>query len=158
MGMDGLLMANTGALKESTSADFASRSEQIAQAESVNNSRQVQTTATNRPVREKDEEEQSGGRNQSHAEKQEDSDVFEDGLVEEDDEQDFLEENEDTYTIEDIENPNKDFYVKLNAKDDIIELYDSATDRLIETISGNELRQLVCKLNMASGIFINKKV
>ena len=60
--------------------------------------------------------------------------------------------------IEELENPNKDFYVKLNVKDDIIELYDSATNRLIETISGNELGELVQKLNMASGIFINKKV
>lgn len=42
--------------------------------------------------------------------------------------------------------PNKDFYVKLNVKDDIIELYDSATNRLIETISGNELGELVQKL------------
>ena len=62
------------------------------------------------------------------------------------------------FDIEELENPNKDFYVKLNAKDDIIELYDSATDRLIETISGNELKELVRKLNMASGIFVNKKV
>ena len=46
----------------------------------------------------------------------------------------------------------------LNVKDDIIELYDSATNRLIETISGNELGELVQKLNMASGIFVNKKV
>ena len=60
--------------------------------------------------------------------------------------------------IEDLENPNKDFYVKLNAKDDIIELYDSTTNKLIETISGNELQELVKKLNMASGIFVNKKV
>ena len=52
----------------------------------------------------------------------------------------------------------QDFYIKLNVKDDIIELYDSATNRLIETISGNELGELVQKLNMASGIFINKKV
>ena len=65
---------------------------------------------------------------------------------------------EDESDIEDIENPNKDFYVKLNVKDDIIELYDSATNKLIETISGNELGELIQKLNMASGIFVNKKV
>ena len=52
---------------------------------------------------------------------------------------------QEEFDIEELENPNKDFYVKLNAKDDIIELYDSATDRLIETISGNELRELVKK-------------
>ena len=77
---------------------------------------------------------------------------FEDGYIEE------KEDSEDDFHIEDLENPNKDFYVKLNSKSDIIELYDSATDRLIETISGNELQELVLKLNMASGIFVNKKV
>ena len=95
MGMDGLSMANTGVVKESTSADFANRTEQIMQADPSNDSKQVQTLSTNRRVRE---------------------------------------------------------------KDDIIELYDSTTDRLIETISGSELRELVKKLNMASGIFVNKKV
>ena len=155
MGMDGLSIANTGALKESTSADFASRTEQIVQSDPTNNSRQVQTTATNRAVREKDEDEQSGGRNRREQHNQESDDIFEDGLVEDASEETL---SRDEFTLEDIENPNKDFYVKLNAKDDIIELYDSETDRLIETISGNELRQLVCKLNMASGIFVNKKV
>ena len=79
--------------------------------------------------------------------------TFDDGLVEPKE----LEED-DSSDIENIENPNKDFYVKLNVKDDIIELYDSTSNRLIETISGNELGELVQKLNMASGIFINKKV
>ena len=80
---------------------------------------------------------------------------------EEDIEDQFIETDETIeheFDVEDIENPNKDFYVKLNSKDDIIELYDSATDRLIETISGTELRELVKKMNMASGIFVNKKV
>ena len=156
MGMDGLSMANTGVLKESTSADYSSRSEQIVQADPTNNSRQVQTTSTNRAIREKDEEEQGGRKQKGSGKKNEDEDIFEDGLVENDDESEF--EDEDTYTFEDIENPNKDFYVKLNTKDDIIELYDSSTNKLIETISGNELGELVQKLNMASGIFINKKV
>ena len=62
------------------------------------------------------------------------------------------------FQVEDFENPENEFYVKLNIKDDIIELYDSSTDRLIETISGDELGELVHKLNMASGIFVNKKV
>ena len=52
----------------------------------------------------------------------------------------------------------KVFKNKEEAINDIIELYDSATNRLIETISGNELGELVQKLNMASGIFVNKKV
>ena len=152
MGMDGLSMANTGALKESTSADFANRTEQAIHSEASNNSKQVQTTSTNPRVKEKEEEEENKKKKSDQEKKQEE---FEDGLVIENENSEI---EEDDFHIEDLENPNKDFYVKLNSKDDIIELYDSATDRLIETISGSELTELVKKLNMASGIFVNKKV
>ena len=150
MGMDGLSMANTGALKESTSADFASRTEQTMQADRTNDSRQVQTLSTNPRIKEKEEEEEFK-KNKQDSQKNEEE--FDDSFVPSENEFD-----KEEFDIEELENPNKDFYVKLNAKDDIIELYDSATDRLIETISGNELKELVRKLNMASGIFVNKKV
>lgn len=150
MGMDGLSIANTGVVKESTSAEIAGKTEQAMQAEQTNSNRQVNGLSVNQRVREKDE----GDENANKKGKNNPQDAFEDGLVEPKDEI-----NEDDLSeIEDVENPNKDFYVKLNVKDDIIELYDSATNRLIETISGNELGELVQKLNMASGIFINKKV
>ena len=153
MGMDGLSMANTGALKESTSADFTARAEQSMQADPTNNSKQVQTMSTNRRVREKEEEEENKKKKNEDEDASEEE--FNDGIQEAND----ISENEDEeFDVEEIENPNKDFYVKLNAKDDIIELYDSSTDRLIETISGTELGELVKKLNMASGIFVNKKV
>ena len=148
MGMDGLSMANTGAVKESTSADFTNRTEQVVQQDKTNDSKQVQTMSTNRRIREKEEEEEN--KKQKKQEEPE-TEEFEDGLIEE-------ETPSEEFDIEDLENPNKDFYVKLNSKDDIIELYDSTSNRLIETISGNELRELVKKLNMASGIFVNKKV
>ena len=149
MGMDGLSMSNTGALKESTSADIASRNEQVMQANATNDPKMVQTTSTNRRIKEKEDEEEAP-KNKQQGKQEED---IEDSFVES--ESEFEKEE---FHIEDLENPNKDFYVKLNAKDDIIELYDSSTDRLIETISGNELRELVKRLNMASGIFVNKKV
>lgn len=150
MGMDGLSIANTGVVKESTSAEYTNKVEQSIQADPTNSSRQVQGVNTNRRVREREEGEENQKKKGQQEEEQEE--VFEDGFTQEEP------EIEETPLIEDIENPNKDFYVKLNAKDDIIELYDSATDRLIETISGNELGELVQKLNMASGIFVNKKV
>ena len=150
MGMDGLSFSNTGAIKEPTSAELTSRTEQIIQTDPTNDMKQVQTLSTNRRVREKEEEEENQKKHQQEQAKEE----FEDGFVES--EPDFLQQEE--FDIEDLENPNKDFYVKLNAKDDIIELYDSATNKLIETISGNELGELIQKLNMASGIFVNKKV
>ncbi len=149
MGMDGLSMSNTGALKESTSADFTNKTEQVIQTDATNDPKMVQTMSTNRRIKEKEEDEEAPKQKQQG--KQEED--IEDSFVES--EPEFQQEE---FHIEDLENPNKDFYVKLNAKDDIIELYDSSTDRLIETISGNELRELVKKLNMASGIFVNKKV
>ncbi len=145
MGMDGLSISNTGIVKEKTSAEFANKTEQAIQADTTNNSKQVQSLSTNQRVRAKDEEESSKKNKQDNE--------FEDGLINNETEE--LPEEAD---IEDIENLNKDFYVKLNVKDDIIELYDSATNKLIETISGNELGELIQKLNMASGIFVNKKV
>ena len=150
MGMDGLSMANTGALRESTSAEHTSRAEQIVQSDPSNDSKQVQTTSANRRVSEKEEDEGGGNKRQPEENQEE---TFEDGLVETP-----AEESAPDFDIEELDNPNKDFYVKLNAKDDIIELYESSTDRLVETISGNELQGLVKKLNMASGIFVNKKV
>ena len=156
MGMDGLSMANTGALKEATSAEYTNRSEQAIQSDPANNSKLVQNLETNRAVREKDEEEESS-KQQKHQERKEgDEEEFQDGLVE--DKPKTEEEYNEEFNIEDLDNPNKDFYVKLNSKDDIIELYDSSSDKLIETISGNELQELVKRLNMASGIFVNKKV
>ena len=149
MGMDGLSMSNTGALKESTSADIASRNEQVMQSDATKEPKMVQTTSTNPRIKEKEDEEEAP-KNKQQGKQEED---IEDSFV--DSESEFEKEE---FHIEDLENPNKDFYVKLNAKDDIIELYDSSTDRLIETISGNELRELVKRLNMASGIFVNKKV
>ena len=149
MGMDGLSMANTGALKESTSADFANKTEQSMQSDRSNNSKQVQTMSTNPRIKEKEEDE--GGNKKQQQQKK--SDDIEDGFFPSEEDSELKE-----LDIEELENPNKDFYVKLNVKDDIIELYDSSSDRLIETISGNELTELVKKLNMASGIFVNKKV
>ena len=151
MGMDGLSMANTGALKESTSADYTNRSEQAIHADKANDSKQVQTMSTNPRIKEKEEDEENKQK-QKQKQKQKNDDI-EDTFIQGEDE--FVEEE---FDIEELNNPNKDFYVKLNSKDDIIELYDSLSDRLIETISGNELQELVKKLNMASGIFVNKKV
>ena len=149
MGMDGLSMSNTGALKESTSADFTNKTEQVIHADATNDPKMVQTLSTNRRVKEKEDEEETSKQKQQ-------------GKQEEDIEDSFIESEpefqEEEFHIEDLENPNKDFYVKLNAKDDIIELYDSSTDRLIETISGGELQELVKRLNMVSGLFVNKKV
>ena len=151
MGMDGLSMASTGALKEATSAELSTRTEQAVQTDASTNINQVQVLNANRAVKEREEEEQQGQeRNRKRDNRDEE---FQDGLVEDD-----SSEQENQILVEENDDINKDFYVKLNPKDDIIELYEKNTNRLIETISGSELQELVKKMNMASGIFINKRV
>lgn len=147
MGMDGLSIANTGAIKEQTSAEYTNRVEQSIASDPAN-SGQVQGLNNNQRVRQKTDEDGSNGQNGGQNQEQE----FQDGWVEE------QQDEENNFDVEEFENPNKEFYVKLNVNDDIIELYDSSSDRLIETISGAELGSLVNKLNMASGIFVNQKV
>ena len=149
MGMDGLSFANTGAIQEQTSAEYTNKVDQAMAMDPTNTSQQVHELNNNKRVKEKEEGEESGG--QKREGRQQETE-FQDGLVEE------TPEEPQEFHVEDFENPDKDFYVKLNIKDDIIELYDSSSNRLIETISGSELGELVQKLNMASGIFVNKKV
>ena len=78
MGMDGLSFSNTGAIKEPTSAELTSRTEQIIQTDPTNDMKQVQTLSTNRRVREKEEEEENQKKHQQEQAKEE----FEDGFVE----------------------------------------------------------------------------
>ena len=157
MGMDGLSMANTGVVKESTSADFTSKTEQAMQADPTNDFKQVQNVNNNHRVREKEEDEESPKRHsqENAKQEQEENEEFDDAFEQTSSK---TKNSDKDYDVEDLENPNNDFYVKLNAKDDIIELYDSSTGRLIENISGQELQELVKKLNTVSGIFVNKKV
>ena len=149
MGMDGLSFSNTGAIKEQTSAEYTNNVEQSMAMDPTNTAQQVQGLTNHKRVKEKEENEEYEGKKRQNPQPETE---FQDGLVEE------QPEEEPEFHVEDFENPDKEFYVKLNIKDDIIELYDSSSNRLIETISGNELGELVQRLNMASGIFVNKKV
>ena len=73
---------------------------------------------------------------------------------------DETEEQEDENRLEiskeDLDNHT--FYVKITKDGDVFELYDKETDRLVEKISAQEVNQLLSKLNMASGILVNKAV
>ena len=55
MGMDGLSIANTGAIKEQTSAEYANRVEQAIASDPTNSSQQVQGLTNNQRVREREE-------------------------------------------------------------------------------------------------------
>ena len=62
MGMDGLSFSNTG-VKESTSAEYANKTEQAVQAEAIHDSQQVQNLGTHPKVRGKDKDEDESKKN-----------------------------------------------------------------------------------------------
>jgi hypothetical protein len=158
MGMDGLSMSNTGIRKEATSLDYSKESEETAK-EDTEKSMIVQELTEQERVNE--EREENKKRRKSKKGKSEDDDEeSEDDLGDEDEEEDSddvdAEVSPDNLLL--IDGENKGFYTKLSKNLENIELYDRITDRLIGTITPEELSFLITKLNMGTGIFINKKV
>ncbi len=153
MGMDGLSMANTGRLKEATSLDYSKESEELAK-EDTEKSMIVQELTQQERVNEEKEENRKRRKRSEREEANSDD--------EEESQEDEFDEDEHSPIPPDeallLDGENKGFYTKLSKNLENIELYDRITDRLIGTITPEELSSLISKLNMGSGIFINKKV
>lgn len=161
MGMDGLSMANTGRLKEATSLDYSKETEEIAK-EDTEKSMIVQELTEQERVNEEKEE----NKKRRKSEKKQSDDDSDDGSDADnnelnDDSGDNNGDDNSNIAPDDLlllDGENKGFYTKLSKNLENIELYDRITDRLIGTITPAELSYLITKLNMGTGIFINKKV
>ncbi len=154
MGMDGLSMANTGMLREATSRDYAMQTEEAIAKDDQN--KQVDKLQTQMRVKE-DGRNSAGGGNAESEEEEENPNDDEAGVYTPSDETEEQEdENRLEISKEDLDNHT--FYVKITKDGDVFELYDKETDRLVEKISAQEVNQLLSKLNMASGILVNRSV
>ncbi len=160
MGMDGLSMANTGRLKESTSLDYSKESEEIAKEDTEKSMIVQELTEQERVNEEKEENKKRRKSEKKHSgEDSEMSDSDENDDFNQDlDDSDEAGENISPEDLLLVDGENKGFYTKLSKNLENIELYDRITDRLIGTITPAELSYLISKLNMGTGIFINKKV
>jgi len=148
--MDGISMITPGKVKEQTSLEHTSETEENIRTGN-NTVKDVDQLSVNNRINEKKEKQRQNNEN------------FEDGFSEEEQEESDLEQEQTDehpesshkeYQPSDYEN----FYVKIKSEDDTVELYDKITDNLIETISADELSKLVSRLNIASGIFVNKRI
>lgn len=151
MGMDGLSMANTGMLREATSRDYAFQTEESIAKEEEN--KQVDQVLTQMKVK---EDGHNGGANQQEKKEEDDDEA---SVYESSDDENSEEENSENYlklSKEDLENHT--FYVKITKDGETFELYDKESDRLVEKISASEINQLMLKLNMASGILVNRSI
>ena len=149
MGMDGISMVGTGIVQEGNSRDVTAQTAQSVQ-HGNNEVKNINQLSGGNVIKDQEEKEKqsssSEGKNKSEDEKN--SENLADNIEEEDS------SNLKEYDPSEYEN----FYVKIVPESDTIELYDKITDALIETISANDLTQLVSRLNIASGIFVNKRV
>lgn len=159
MGMDGLSMSNTGIRKEATSLDYSKESEEVAKEETEKSMFVQELTEQERVNEEREENKKRRKSKKGKSEGEEDDAEEEQEDVDEDDEEEVADASDvSPENLLLIDGENKGFYTKLSKNLENIELYDRITDRLIGTISPEELSFLISKLNMGTGIFINKKV
>lgn len=150
MGMDGISMVGTGIVQEGNSRDITAQTAQSVQ-HGNNEVKNINQLSGGNIIKDQEEREKrrssSGGENGT--ENGETSQNVSDNTSEEEDSANLKEYDPSEY---------ENFYVKIIPESDTIELYDKITDALIETISAKDLSQLVSRLNIASGIFVNKRV
>ena len=143
MGMDGLSFSNTGVLRESTSRDFANKTESSILKDDM--LKQVDKLQTK--VKINDEEKKQSFSQDSSSPDGEESPASEN---------ESTDDNILKISKEDLDNHL--FYVKISKDGEVFELYDKESDRLVEKISPQEINQLLLKLNMATGILVNRSV
>lgn len=142
MGLDGFSMGNLGLNTDLTSIQMANQVEHLAQKGSEFKIKDVTESAEKGGVKSKDEEPQ---------------DQFSDGFKEQND-KNSEDENKHT-SIEDFENKDpREFSVRINPETDLIELFNNKDETLVETISAQDLMNLISKLDGASGILVNRKI
>ncbi len=151
MGMDGLSFSNTGTIRESTSRDFAAQVEETVRKD--DSTKQVDKMGVSPRIKEDEEKEQKGKQQDKKSDSDDEAGVYVPAETPEDEKTSIKElmDNEDDLS-------SRKFYVKITKDGEIFELYDKDTNRLVEKISAEEINQLMLKLNMASGILINRKI
>ena len=163
MGLDGFSMGNLGLNPELTSAQMSSQAEHLAQKESEFKIKDVTHLAEDKGVKRKEEEESNQHFNDGFKEKKEDEEEDYDNDEEE------IAQEENFNRIQDYspshlsekefeeKNP-KDFYIRINAETEMVELVNNKDGRILETINANDLMGVISNLNSASGILVNRKI
>ena len=149
MGLDGFSMSNLGLPERLTSAQMADRAEQLATQGTEYKIKDSTQLATQNGVQRKESD--SGGFTPGY------SGNFRKKKGEES-ENDENKNQEILNQVNFEEKDSKDFSVKVNPETETIELYSLKNQKIVETISADDLRDLILKLDDASGVFVNKKI
>ncbi len=145
MGLDGFSMGNLGLNIDMTSAQMANQAEQLAKKGSEFKIKNVSELLKENGVKEKEEQKQN--KNQ-----------FNDGFKERKNDDNNNEEQR-LLNEKSFENKNpKEFSVRINSETELIELFNNKDEKVLETISAQDLMELVSKMDSASGILVNRKI
>lgn len=143
MGIDGFSIGNLGLNNEMTSVQMATQAEQLAQKGNEFIIKDVKEMAEDGGVKRKEENAESEEKNNNRFKKKKKQN-----------------EEEKNYLAE-IELENKDpkeFSVRLNPETELVELYNTKEEKVLQTIPPKDLMELISKLDNASGILINRKI
>lgn len=147
MGLDGFSMGNLGLNADMTSAQMATQVEHLANKESKFKIKDVEESVKDQGVKRKEEDEE----NQNQ---------FNDGFEKKKEEEEKTEEKPRSFLTDkdfEIRDP-KEFAVRVNPRTDLVELFNSKDDKILETISAPDLMELISKLDSASGVLVNRKI
>ena len=157
MGLDGFSISDLRMRKEPTSAQYANTVERhVAEGADVK-IKDVGEMSKDGEIKRKEENDESRKEKNKNKKQENFDDFFEDttgqssaNLFEKEKEEDFV----DPFKDKNI----RDYAVRINSKTEMIELYNKIDKKVVETITAEELMQLIEKMKSASGILVNKKI
>lgn len=144
MGLDGFSLGNLGLGTDLTSAQMANQSEHLARKGTEFKIKDISKAleSTEVKINDEDKNSQEEFENKNDRKNEEDENDLGQGL-----------------SIEEFEAQNpKEFSVRINPETEMVELFSSKNNRIIETMSADDLMALLSKLNSASGILVNRKI
>lgn len=145
MGLDGFSMGNLGLNTDMTSAQMASQAEHLAKKESEFKIKDISELAEQNSITRR--EERPSGKDQfgGGSKKKKDND----------------DENEKQNVLNEIDFENKDlkeFSVRINPETELVELFNTKDEKILETITAKDLMSLISKLDNASGVLVNRRI
>ena len=133
MGLEGFSMRNIGAYQGTVpSSHLAYEAKELVKVGRENQVKDVNELEKWERIDEEESEEYSG------------TGGYSEGMDEEEDKKEYDEE--------------KKYSVRINPDSNLIELFDTEKNEILETITPQELILLIKNLNSSSGIFVNKKI
>lgn len=160
MGLEGFSMGNLGLNVELTSAQMAAQSEQLARRDSEVMVKKLDESAEDQGVKRKERENEEKQKNKQKKQ----SDDQDDEIIENEDEKRLNLRNNiitrtNNLTVKDLEKEDlKNFSLRMNTRTGLIELFNNQNEKVVESISAEDLMGLMSKLDSAAGVLVNRKI